>query len=167
MGILDNLLGGNVAGLVSQALSTAQPAPGAAGANANPGEIVNAVIGLINNPATGGLQGLVDKFHANGLGSIVSSWVGTGQNQAISPQQITQALGSHVEQIAQKTGAPASAVASQLAALLPNVIDKLTPQGSIPTGGALAQGLAMLKNTLGASAAPAAGSTSTTPPTGR
>jgi uncharacterized protein YidB (DUF937 family) len=154
-------------GFISDALAKLTGTGSTTGPQAGGNPLLQHVLELINNPATGGLQGLVDKFHANGLGSIVSSWVGTGQNQAISPQQITQALGSHVEQIAQKTGAPASAVASQLAALLPNVIDKLTPQGSIPTGGALAQGLAMLKNTLGASAAPAAGSTSTTPPTGR
>ena len=152
-------------GILSDALRKLTGAAGAASPQAGGNPLIQHVLSMLNDPSTGGLQGLVDKFHAKGLGGIVNSWVGTGQNQPISAEQITQALGSHVQQIAQASGTPASGVAQQLAALLPTVIDKLTPQGSVPAGGALAQGLAMLKNTLGAAAAPGAPATSPTPPT--
>ena len=153
MGILDALR------RVSGAFGAANPQAGG-----NP--LVNHVLTMINDPNTGGLQGLVDRFHSQGLGGIVSSWVSTGQNQAISPDQITRALGAdRVQQAAQASGTPVSAVAAQLAALLPTVIDKLTPQGSIPQGSALTQGLAALKNTLGAAATPGASATPTTPQT--
>ena len=147
MGILDSLR------KLTGAMGAANPQAGG-----NP--LLNHVLTMINDPNTGGLQGLVDKFHAQGLGGIVSSWVGTGQNQAITAQQITHALGAdRVQQVAQASGTPVSAVAAQLATLLPSVIDKLTPQGSIPQGNALAQGLAALRNTLGAAAAPGASAT--------
>ena len=152
-------------GILGDALRKLTGAQGAATTAAGGNPILQHVLTMINDPSTGGLQWLLDKFHAQGLGGIVNSWVGTGQNQAISPQQITQALGNtHLQQIAQASNTPVSAVATQLAALLPTVIDKLTPTGSVPTSGALAQGLAMLRSTLGA-AAPGAPTTSTTPPT--
>jgi uncharacterized protein YidB (DUF937 family) len=150
---------GDVLRRVTGAFGTATPQAGG-----NP--LLNHVLNMINDPGTGGLQGLVDRFHSQGLGGIVNSWVSTGQNQAISPEQITRALGAdRVQQAAQASGTPASAVAAQLAALLPTVIDKLTPQGSIPQGSAIAQGLAALRNTLGAAAAPGAPATPTTPQT--
>jgi len=153
-------------GMLSDALRRVTGAFGAASPQAGGNPVLNQVLNMINDPKTGGLQGLVDRFHAQGLGSIVNSWVSTGQNQAISPEQITHALGAdRVQQAAQASGTPASAVAAQLAALLPNVIDKLTPQGSVPQGGALAQALATLKNTLGAAATPGAPATPTTPQT--
>jgi len=151
---------------ILDALRKLTGAAGGANPQAGGNPLLQHVLNMINDPSTGGLQGLVDKFKAQGLGGIAASWVGTGQNQPISAQQITQALGSHVQQIAQASGTPASGVAQQLASLLPTVIDKLTPQGQIPAGGALAQGLAMLKNTLGAAAAPpGAPNPTTTPPT--
>jgi uncharacterized protein YidB (DUF937 family) len=134
---------------------------GAPGAGGN--QLAHSVLQMLNDPSTGGLQGLVQRFHDQGLGSIVSSWVGTGANQAISADQMTHALGATgVQQLAQNSGRPAASVAAELAALLPGLIDKLTPAGTIPQGGALAQGLALLKNSLGAT--PAAPAAPTTPP---
>ena len=125
--------------------------------------LVNGVLQMLSDPNTGGLQGLVQKFHDKGLGTIVSSWVGTGANQAISPDQLTHALGAdRVQQLAQAAGKPAGSVASELSALLPMMVDKLTPTGAVPGGSALAQGLAALRGSLGAAqAAPPA----PTPPT--
>ncbi len=51
---------------------------------------LSAVMGLLNNPEVGGLEGLVQKFSGKGMGDIVNSWVGLGQNQSITPQQITR-----------------------------------------------------------------------------
>jgi uncharacterized protein YidB (DUF937 family) len=145
MGILDVLRG---------ALGGAPNQPGG-----NP--LVAGVLQLLNDPRTGGLQGLVQSFHDKGLGGIAASWVGTGANQPISPDQVTHALGAErVQELARSAGAQQGAVASQLATLLPTIIDQLTPHGTIPEGGALAQGLAALRSTLGASATP----TNTTKP---
>jgi uncharacterized protein YidB (DUF937 family) len=122
---------------------------------------------MISDPGTGGIQGLVKTFQDKGLGGIVSSWVGTGSNQPISADQITHALGAdRLQQMAQASGTSVTNVVSQLAALLPTVVDKLTPQGTIPQGSALAEGLAMLRNTLGTVSAPGAPPAPSTPKTG-
>jgi uncharacterized protein YidB (DUF937 family) len=81
----------------------------------------------------GGLQGLVQSFHNNGLGSLVSSWVSTGQNLPISADQIHQALGSsQVQALATKAGISPDAAGSAIAQLLPTLVDKLTPSGQVP-----------------------------------
>ncbi len=96
------------------------------------------IMGRVNNPDTGGLTGLVETFKSKGLGDIVSSWIGTGQNQPVSGEQIQQVLGGEqIEQIAEKTGTSKEEVAAKLAALLPAIIDKLTPGGTIPEDGLL------------------------------
>ena len=84
-----------------------------------------------NHP--GGLSGLVQTFHQNGLGGLVNSWVGTGPNQACSSEQIQQVLGSsQVQALAQKLGISPDLAASTLSQLLPTVVDKLTPNGAVP-----------------------------------
>ena len=93
----------------------------------------------------GGIEGLQQKFQANDLGHIFSSWVGTGQNQPVTPDQVTQTLGhDNVQQIAQQAGVSHGEAASALAQLLPLIVDKLTPNGTAPNGNALQQGLASL-----------------------
>lgn len=84
-----------------------------------------------NHP--GGLNGLVQSFHQNGLGELVNSWTSTGENQPVTAQQIQQVLGSEkIQAVAQKLGVSPEAAGSTLAQLLPSVIDKLTPNGSVP-----------------------------------
>jgi uncharacterized protein YidB (DUF937 family) len=84
-----------------------------------------------NHP--GGINGLVQAFQNNGLGSVVNSWIGTGANQSITPDQIQQVLGSGpLQAVAQKLGVSTGAASSTLAQLLPTVIDKLTPNGTVP-----------------------------------
>ncbi len=119
------------------------------GGNANP--LVKAIVSLLDkNSSIGGLEGLIQSFQRNGLTDIVNSWVGTGQNLPISSDQINQGLGSDlVGQLASKTGLSADAASSQLASLLPGLIDKLTPDGNVPAGGLLEQGLNLLKGKLG------------------
>ena len=114
------------------------------------GPLLSRVVSMINDPSVGGLSGLVQRFHNQGLGGIVSSWVGTGTNQPITAQQITHALGEdRVQDIAQSTGTPASAVAGQLSTLLPALIDKLTPNGTVPDHSTLASALSMVQGALG------------------
>lgn len=110
------------------------------------GGLMEAVASLINNPETGGIQGLVNTFKEKGLGDSVASWIGTGQNLPISGEQVQEALGSEqVQAIAQKLGLSSTETSTGLAGLLPQVIDKLTPDGQLPEGGILEQGLALLK----------------------
>jgi uncharacterized protein YidB (DUF937 family) len=108
MGLLDGLIGGAVgAGMIT------------------------AVNGLIEKH--GGLQGIVAQFQQQGLGPTIQSWVGTGENLPISPEQIHQALGSDtVQQLAAKLGIPPDQLAAKLSEILPQAIDKMTPEGKVP-----------------------------------
>jgi uncharacterized protein YidB (DUF937 family) len=96
----------------------------------------------------GGLGGLVQKFEAAGLGGVISSWVGTGENQAVAPDTLHGILGSDlVQQISAKTGLPIDQLLPQLAQHLPGVVDGMTPDGKLPSGGNLLEaGLAYLKS---------------------
>ncbi|MFG6449502.1 YidB family protein [Roseateles sp. BYS180W] len=107
--------------------------------------LMEAVSGLLANHP-GGLQGLVSAFEQQGLGGVVSSWIGTGQNLPISAEQIQSVLGSgQIQSLAQSLGFSAQDVSGQLAQLLPQVIDQITPNGALPEGGALEGLLGMLK----------------------
>ena len=115
------------------------------------GQLLQAATQLLGKDTSiGGLAGLVQLFQKNGMGDIVNSWVGTGQNMAISPAQIKQGLGGGVlEQLAGQAGLSADATSNQLASLLPSLVDTLTPDGKIPDSHMLEQGLALLKGKLG------------------
>ena len=108
MGMLDGLLGGIVgAGMVS---------------------VVNGII-----EKHGGLQGVVSEFERNGLGPTVKSWVGTGPNQTISPDEVHRVLGPDLlRQLSEKSGLSEQDLAQKLAQVLPQAVDKMTPDGTIP-----------------------------------
>ena len=107
MGMLDGLLGGIVgAGMVS---------------------VVNGII-----EKHGGLQGVVSEFEKNGLGATVKSWVGTGPNQPISADELQKALGADLlQQLSAKSGLSVQELAQKLSQVLPQAVDKLTPNGTI------------------------------------
>jgi uncharacterized protein YidB (DUF937 family) len=91
-----------------------------------------AVLQMIQNHP-GGISGLVEAFHTNGLGGVINSWISTGQNQPVSAAQIQQVLGSApVQALAQKLGISPEQASSTLSQLLPTVMDKLSPNGSLP-----------------------------------
>jgi uncharacterized protein YidB (DUF937 family) len=82
----------------------------------------------------GGLGGLLNKLQQGGLGNATNSWVGSGQNQPVSPTQVGSALGPNiVKQISQMSGIPEDELTKQLSQFLPGVVDKLTPNGRLPT----------------------------------
>jgi uncharacterized protein YidB (DUF937 family) len=82
----------------------------------------------------GGLGGLMHSFQQNGLGNVAQSWVSPGQNQPVQPQQVQQAIGPDlIRQLAQQTGRSEHDVAQQLSQELPDIINRLTPQGRLPT----------------------------------
>ncbi|MFD1556110.1 YidB family protein [Paraburkholderia silviterrae] len=90
---------------------------------------------FINNQP-GGLNGLIQKFQQGGLGDIAQSWVGNGENQAVSPDQLHNVLGSDVVSgLAQKVGMQPEQVSGLLAQVLPHVINAGTPNGEVPAGG--------------------------------
>ncbi len=97
-------------------------------------EVATSLLG--NDGGAGGLQGLVARFQQAGLGEVIASWVGPGQNHAISGEQLTNVLGSDLlSGLAGKLGVSAGDMAGQLSSLLPGLVDKLTPAGHAPAGG--------------------------------
>lgn len=81
-----------------------------------------------------GLGGLLNQFQQSGHGSLVQSWIGGGQNALATPVQISQALGPDaLRELARRAGIPEDQVAAQLSHELPQLVDKLTPQGRLPT----------------------------------
>jgi uncharacterized protein YidB (DUF937 family) len=82
----------------------------------------------------GGLGGLVDKLQKGGLGNAINSWIGQGQNQPVSPGQLGSALGPDIiKMLAQRSGLSEEEITKGLSQVLPGVVDKLTPQGRLPT----------------------------------
>ena len=114
-----------------------QAAGGMLGGQGGQNSLLQAVAGLLGKDSSiGGLAGLVQAFQKNGLGEIVNSWVSTGKNLQVTPNQIEQGLGSDLlSQLAGKAGLSSGAASSQLAGLLPDLVDKLTPNGKIEAGG--------------------------------
>jgi uncharacterized protein YidB (DUF937 family) len=110
------------------------------------GGLAAGVMGLLTNRETGGIAGLIQAFNQQGLGDIISSWVGPGNNAAITPEQVQEVLGGDViQQLAEKSGVSVEAAKAQLAELLPRLIDKVTPDGKIPEGGLLDTGRELLR----------------------
>ena len=90
----------------------------------------------------GGLQDLIRGFQKQGMGDAVSSWIGTGDNMPITPDQVQQGLGhERTQQMAQRSGLSLEALLPMLAAALPMVIDALTPKGQVPDRDSLQQNL--------------------------
>jgi len=83
---------------------------------------------------SGGLQDLLKQFQQNGHGDKAESWVSGGANQPISAQQLEQALGEErIQWLMHQTGLPRDQLLSGLSQQLPSVVDKLTPNGRVPT----------------------------------
>jgi uncharacterized protein YidB (DUF937 family) len=113
------------------------------------GGVMEAVMHLINDPETGGLQGLVKTFQEKGLGDEVASWIGNGQNITVSAEQIQQVIGSErLQSIAGRFGLSPETLSAGLAEMLPHVIDRLSPSGQLPESHLVEQGLALLKGKL-------------------
>jgi len=84
----------------------------------------------------GGLAGLLEKLSQGGLSDIVASWLGSGENLPVTGPQLRSALGEEdVGKLASQTGQDADSVLGSLASVLPQVIDRLTPDGVAPESG--------------------------------
>jgi uncharacterized protein YidB (DUF937 family) len=132
MGLLDSIVG-----------ALGQGQGGGGGGNA---ALLNMVVGMLANSGGGGAAGaggsgnglgaLVEQFTKGGLGDVVGSWVSTGQNLPVSPEQLGSVLGGDkIAGMASQLGMNQGDLLGQLSQMLPQVVDKLTPQGQVPQGG--------------------------------
>jgi uncharacterized protein YidB (DUF937 family) len=81
-----------------------------------------------------GLKDLLDRFRQNGQEDKVQSWVSTDANKSIAPKELEQALGEErIQWLVEQTGMPREQLLDGLSGELPQAIDKLTPDGRIPT----------------------------------
>ena len=145
MGLLDDMLGSAVPGgnvtkplmlallglLASGALfrGSGHEAPPAQPGGARPPAPADEGGSLLD-----GLGGLLDRFRQSGQGKVADSWVGTGPNQPVSPGQLGNALGPNIlKNLAERSGMSEEELLRQLSQVLPQVVDKLTPQGRLPT----------------------------------
>lgn len=100
------------------------------------GNLIKVAMDLVQQH--GGLQGVLEKFQQAGLANEVASWISTGENLPISADQIAQVLGNtQVGDIAQRVGITPEALTAQLAEQLPKLVDRLSPDGSLPADGEL------------------------------
>lgn len=112
-------------------------------------DLMSTVLNLIGGQQ-GGLNGLVQQFASKGLGDVAQSWISTGKNLPVSPDQLQNVLGSDVVKgLASKVGLDSNALLGQLSNLLPQAVDKLTPEGKIPEGDILSQGMNLLGGLFG------------------
>lgn len=132
MGLLDQILAG--------ALGQQQ-------AGSGQGNVMQLAMQLINN-YPGGLQGLLQAFGQSGLGQQAQSWVSTGSNLPISPDQLASVLGGgQLQNLAQQMGLSNDQAAGGLAELLPQMVDHLTPNGAVQDD-VVQQGLSLLRGKL-------------------
>jgi uncharacterized protein YidB (DUF937 family) len=80
-----------------------------------------------------GLSSVVNNAESQGVGHVVQSWIGTGANQPIAPQQLQAVLGQDkINQLASRAGIPPAIASVALSRILPTLVDKLTPNGKLP-----------------------------------
>ena len=111
-------------------------------------DLVSTVMGLLGGQ--GGLNNLISQFASKGLGDVIGSWVSTGKNLPVSGDQLQSVLGKDtINNLASKLGMDKGALTSQLTNLLPDVVDKLTPDGKVPEGDIMSKGMDILGGLLG------------------
>jgi uncharacterized protein YidB (DUF937 family) len=122
--MLDKLITGAIQGMSSGQGNATNPLM----------QVVGAL--LSNGGPYGGLAGLMQQFQQAGLGQQAGSWVSTGENMPITADQLTKVFGSsQLQQMASSIGMDSSQFGGQLSQMLPQLIDQLTPNGKVPTGG--------------------------------
>ena len=90
--------------------------------------------GGVGSVVTGGLRDLVERFKQNGQGPAADSWVQSGPNQPLEPDQLEQAIGPDtLNALSQQTGLSREELLARLTRDLPAAVDKFTPEGRLPT----------------------------------
>jgi uncharacterized protein YidB (DUF937 family) len=138
MGLLDSVIGG----LMSGSGGSSSPMAGVLMNLLGGGRASGMPVQATGNPivgqgqsAAGGLGGLLSAFEQAGLGQVAQSWVGSGPNQPVSPQQLQNVFGQgQVQSMASQAGMEPNSFLAQLAQHLPNAVDGATPEGRLPEG---------------------------------
>jgi uncharacterized protein YidB (DUF937 family) len=127
-------------------LNTIQSALGGGGKK---DDLMSTVMNLVGGQR-GGLNSLISQFASKGLGDVIGSWVSTGKNLPISSNQLQNVLGNDtIKDLSSKLGMDSNSLTSQLSNLLPDVVDKLTPDGKVPEGDIMSKGMDILGGLLG------------------
>jgi uncharacterized protein YidB (DUF937 family) len=127
MGLLDGILG-SLMGSLNQNQSS---------------NLLSSVSSLLQG--AGGIEGLLGKFSGHGLGDLVKGWISTGPNPPATAQHVEQVFGAEkLSQIAAQVGIPVGDISGHIAQLLPQLVDKLTPNGQLPAAHEAQSGLASL-----------------------
>ena len=139
MGLLDAVLGAVAGG---QGGGQGGEQGGGLGAGGSQGALLNVVIAMLANGqqqgggGIGGLGDLIGRFTQGGMGDVIGSWIAHGRNAPISADELSNVLGSDVMgQLAQQLGLSHGDAAAQLAQVLPQAVDRLTPNGQVPADG--------------------------------
>lgn len=120
MSLLDSITGGIADQLKGQA--------------GEQGNLINAAMQLMNSPEIGGPNGLAQSLAKQGQGETVTSWISTGNNLPISPDALLKVFGQEkIHQLAGNLGMSIPSLLSGLTAVLPELIDKLSPGGLLPS----------------------------------
>jgi len=142
MGLLDGIRGKSGFTEVSS-----NPLTGLLGSLGGGGSgIVAAAMSLLQQH--GGLSGVLDLFRSKGLGQQAESWVSDGPNMEVSPQQVEQTFGGDkIDRIASQLHLTRGEASADIANILPEVVDRLTPEGKIPDdeNDLITRGLTMLR----------------------
>ena len=119
-------------GILDSITTTLAQQHGVSGSEAN--SLLAALLGLITDRGNGGFSGFLDRFRNAGLGDTVNSWIGTGGNTPLTGEEVEASLGtSTVDSLAERSGISRMAILPALAGLIPSLIDKLTPNGTVPS----------------------------------
>jgi uncharacterized protein YidB (DUF937 family) len=141
MGLLDQIVGGLLAGQGSQGA-----APAAGPGSLDLMQLLTALLagaqggmapgGMAQGGGLGGLGALLEQFRAAGLGEQADSWVSQGPNLPVSPEQLQGVFGQdQMSQLAERMGLSTGDLGAQLAQVLPQAVDRATPGGRLPEGG--------------------------------
>jgi uncharacterized protein YidB (DUF937 family) len=110
-------------------------------------KLMQGLVGMVQGG--GGLQGLLGKFQAAGMGDQVQSWIGSSPSQPIDGQQVRQALGNEeVDKLANDAGLPPNEAANDLAKMIPETVSQLTPNGQIPDAAGMQEQLKSLSGKI-------------------
>ena len=136
-GGIGDIFGGLLGGKPGSAPATNAPAakPGGSLKDLIPGGLGDLLGGGgAGTVLSGGLGNLIKEFQDSGHGRAAQSWVGTGPNQTIAPNDLASVLGTDtLEALSQQTGVAREDLLAGLSQHLPDLIDQLTPNGRVPT----------------------------------
>ncbi len=127
MGLLDSV----IASLGQQGQTGQQGQQGGMGGQ---GALMAVVMAVLQSQ--GGLSGLLQKFEANGMGDVAKSWISQGENQPVTGEQLHKVIDpATVTEVSQYLGLSPSDALAQISKYLPQVVDKLSPNGQVPQDG--------------------------------